>query len=371
MSDGPRPQPGIMQIALYEGGESSVAGVENVIKLSSNENPWGPSPMAVEAVTRAAQSLHRYPGTDHAGLRAAIGEVHGLDPARIICGVGSDEVLTWIAQGFAGPGDEIITTEHGFSMYPIIAHGVGARPVTVAERERVVDVERILEAVTPRTRVVFIANPANPTATMVGAAEIARLAAALPPHVVLVLDGAYAEFVEGFDGFDGGAALVDRFANVVMTRTFSKIYGLGGLRIGWGYAAPDIIAVLNRLRAPFNLSTAQLMGAEAAVRDRAHVARCRAETQRLRAWLAHALAEHGVPSDVSSTNFILARFADTAEADACDAFLKAGGVIVRKVAGYGLPHCLRITIGDEAACRRVAQLVGQFKAGEAKEAADG
>ncbi len=358
MTDGPKPQPGILEISLYEGGASSVDGVENVIKLSSNENPWGPSDKAVEAVAKAARSLHRYPVTDHADLRQAIGETHGLDPARIICGVGSDEVLTWVAQAYAGPGDEIIVTEHGFSMYPIIAHGVGAVPVEVAERERVVDVDAILDAVTTRTRVVFIANPANPTGTMVGQAELARLAAALPDRVVLVLDGAYAEFVEGFDG---GAGLVDRFANLVMTRTFSKIYGLGGLRIGWGYAAPEIIAVLNRLRAPFNLATAQLMAAEAAVRDRAHVDRCRAENDRLRGWLAHALAEHGVPSDTSSTNFVLARFADAEEADACDAWLKREGVIVRKVAGYKLPHCLRITVGDEAGCRRVAHLVGQFK----------
>ncbi|HCQ64554.1 MAG TPA: histidinol-phosphate transaminase [Rhodobacteraceae bacterium] len=358
MSDGPKPQPGIMEISLYEGGASSLAGVENVIKLSSNENPWGPSDKAVGAVAKAARTLHRYPGTDHAELRKAIGEVHGLDPNRIICGAGSDEVLTWIAAAYAGPGDEIIVTEHGFSLYPIIAHGVGAVPVEVPERDRVVDVDRILEAVTMRTRVVYIANPANPTGTMVGQAELARLAAGLPPQVVLVLDGAYAEFVEAFDG---GAALVDRFPNVVMTRTFSKIYGLGGLRIGWGYASPGIIAVLNRLRAPFNLSTAQLLAAEAAVRDRAHVDRCRTENERLRNWLAHALAEHGVPSDTSSANFVLARFADAAEADACDAWLRQEGVIVRKVAGYKLPNCLRITVGDEASCRRVAHLVGQFK----------
>ncbi|MCB1337243.1 MAG: histidinol-phosphate transaminase [Maritimibacter sp.] len=359
MSHGPQPQPGILEIELYESGASSVAGIDNVIKLSSNENPWGPSDKAIEAMAQAARSLHRYPSTDHASLRKAIGEVHKLDPARIICGVGSDEVLTWIAQGYAGPGDEIIVTEHGFSMYPIIAHGVGATPVEVAERDRVVDVDAILAAVTERTRVVFIANPANPTATMVGEAELARLAAALPPEVVLVLDGAYAEFV---DGFDGGAGLVDRFPGAVMTRTFSKIYGLGGLRIGWGYASEEIIGVLNRLRAPFNLSTAQLMAAEAAVRDRAHVKRSRSENERLREWLAHALAEHGVPSDTSSTNFVLARFGDAAEANACDAYLKQEGVIVRKVAGYKLPHCLRITVGDEAGCRRVAHLVGQFKA---------
>jgi len=286
--------------------------------------------------------------------------VHGLDPDRIICGVGSDEVLFLIAQAYAGPGDEVIVTEHGFSMYPIFARGVGATPVTVPERERVVDVDAILAAVTDKTRIVFIANPANPTGTMIGPKELGRLAAGLPETVVLVLDGAYAEFVEGYDG---GVALVNRHPNVVMTRTFSKIYGLGGLRIGWGYGPRAVIDVLNRLRSPFNLSTVHLAAAEAAVRDQEHVAQCRAENARLRAWLAHALAEHGVPSDTSSANFVLARFASVAEADACDAYLKSQGVIVRKVGGYGLPHCLRITVGDEASCRRVAHLIGQFKEG--------
>jgi histidinol-phosphate aminotransferase len=358
MSQGPTPQPGIMEIELYVSGSSTLEGKDNVIKLSSNENPWGPSQKAVEALNRASHDLHRYPSTDHAALRRAIGEVHELDPARIICGVGSDEILILLAQAYAGPGDEVILTEYGFSMYPIIAHGVGATPVTVPERERVVDVDAILAGVTERTRIVFIANPANPTGTMVGKKELTRLASALPPEVVLVLDGAYAEFV---DGFDGGASLVDRFPNVVMTRTFSKIYGLGGLRIGWGYASAEIIDVLNRLRNPFNLSTVQLAAAEAAMRDQDHVRRCRDDNTKLRNWLAHTLAEHGVPSDTSSTNFVLARFADADEADACDAHLKSEGVIVRRVAGYGLPHCLRITVGDEASCRRVAYLIGLFK----------
>ncbi|MEJ2035399.1 MAG: histidinol-phosphate transaminase [Maritimibacter sp.] len=333
MQDQPIPQPGIMNIALYEGGASTVAGVSNVIKLSSNENPWGPSERAIEAYHRAAQNLHRYPSTDHAGLRQAIGEVHELDPDRIICGAGSDEVITFICQAYAGPGTEVIYTEHGFAMYRISALAAGADPVEVPERERVVDVDAILAAVTERTRIVFIANPANPTSTMVGQKELARLASALPSHVVLVLDGAYAEFV---DGFDGGASLVDRFPNLVMTRTFSKIYGLGGLRIGWGYASRDI----------------------------------RADNAKLRAWLATALAEHGVPSDTSSANFVLARFADADEANACDAYLKSEGVIVRKTGGYKLPHCLRITVGDEASCRRVAYLIGLFKGSAQHEQTD-
>lgn len=358
MTDPIRPQPGILDIALYQGGAAHVAGLSDAIKLSSNENPFGPSDRVKDAFQRAVHKLHRYPNTDHAGLRQAIGEVHGLDPARIICGVGSDEIIHFLCQAYAGPRDEVVFTEHGFLMYRISALAAGATPIAVRERERTTDVDAILAACTRRTKLVFIANPNNPTGTMIGPAEVERLAAGLPRQAILVLDGAYAEYVHGFDG---GAELIARRTNVFMTRTFSKIYGLGGLRIGWGYGPQAIIDVLNRIRGPFNLSTAQLEAAEAAVRDQDHVDRCRAENTRMRAWLAEALAERGVPSDTSTANFILARFADEAEAVACDAYLQSQGLIVRRVAGYGLPHCLRITIGDEASCRRVAHAIGQFK----------
>ncbi|QYX56276.1 histidinol-phosphate transaminase [Roseovarius sp. SCSIO 43702] len=351
------PQPGIMEIAPYEGGASHVAGIANVVKLSSNENPFGPSDRAREAYAKAAYSLHRYPSSDHAALRHAIAELHGLDPARIICGAGSDEIIAFLCQAYAGPGTEVIHTEHGFAMYRISALAAGALPIEVPERERVTDVDAILAAVTDATRLVFIANPNNPTGTMIGEGEIARLAEALPPHVLLVLDGAYAEYVEGYDG---GAGLVDRRENVVMTRTFSKLYGLGGLRVGWAYGPAHVIDVLNRIRGPFNLSAPALAAAEAAVRDTEWVAKCRADNTRLRAWLAEALAEHGVPSDTSTANFILARFANRAQAEACDEHLRADGLIVRRVAGYNLPQCLRITVGDEASCRRVAHTIGQF-----------
>ena len=358
MTDAIRPQPGILDIALYEGGKAHVAGVANAVKLSSNENPFGPSDRAKDAFQRTVHSLHRYPSTDHAPLREAIAEVHGLDPARIICGVGSDEIITFLCQAYAGPKDEVVFTEHGFLMYRISALAVGATPVEVPERERTTDVDAILAACNRRTKLVFIANPNNPTGTMISMAEVERLAAGLPKQAILVLDGAYAEYV---DGYDGGAALADARPNVFMTRTFSKIYGLGGLRIGWGYGPKAIIDVLNRIRGPFNLSTTQLEVAEAAVRDQDWVAKCRAENSRMRHWLAEALAELGVPSDTSMANFVLARFASEEEATACDAFLQSQGLIVRRVAGYKLPHCLRITIGDEASCRRVAHAVAQFK----------
>lgn len=358
MSETIAPQPGIMQIALYVSGQSSLAGHEDVLKLSSNENPYGPSPRAQAAFAEAAGALHRYPSTDHAELRQAIGEVHGLDPDRIICGVGSDEVLQFVTQCFAGPGDEVITTEHGFSMYTILAHAAGAVPVTVPERERVVDVDAILGAVTDRTRIVFLANPANPTGTMVSEAELERLARGLPAHVLLVHDGAYAEFV---DGFDGGASLVEAFANVIMTRTFSKIHGLGGLRIGWGYARREIIDVLNRVRQPFNLSEPQMAAASAAVRDVDFARWCAGENARWRDWLRKALVQMGIGCDESHANFVLARFVDVNEAEVADSALKAEGILVRRVAGYGIPEGLRITVGDEAACRRVVGVLARVK----------
>ncbi len=352
-----RPQPGIMDIELYKGGADSVEGVADVVKLSSNENPYGAGDKARAAFARGAHALHRYPSTDHAGLRAAIGAAHGVDPERIVCGAGSDELLAYLAQGYAGPGDEVIYTEHGFAMYPICARAAGATPVRVAERDRVVDVDAILAAAGARTRLVFIANPANPTGTFLPEREVSRLAANLPDHVLLVLDGAYAEYVEGFDG---GARLVERRENVLMTRTFSKLYGLGGLRVGWAYGPAHVVEVLNRLRPPFNLSQPQLDTAAAALEDHEHVERSRRENARLRGWLSEALRGLGLGVDDSAANFILARFADPATAEACDEWLQREGLIVRRVAGYGLPAALRITIGDELACWRGAQAIGCF-----------
>lgn len=347
-----------MDIALYQGGQSHIEGVSDVVKLSSNENPFGPGEKAKEAFAKSQHQLHRYPSSDHGDLRSAISEIHGLDRDRIICGAGSDEIITFLCQAYAGPGDEVIHTEHGFAMYRISTLAAGAIPVEVPERERVVDVDAILAVCNDNTRLVFIANPANPTGTMVGGNELARLADSLPDQTILVLDGAYAEFVEGFDG---GVRLINQRENVVMTRTFSKLYGLGGLRIGWGYGPRAIIDVLNRVRGPFNLSATQLATAEAAIRDREYADKCLQENTRMRAWLAEALAGLGVPSDTSCANFILARFVNQAEAEACDDYLKSQGLIVRRVAGYKLPNCLRITVGDEASCRRVAHAIAGFK----------
>ncbi|WP_193139494.1 histidinol-phosphate transaminase [Meridianimarinicoccus sp. MJW13] len=356
------PQPGILEIAPYKGGADTVEGVADVVKLSSNENPFGPSPAAVKAAQEACVTAHRYPPGDHIELRRAIADKFGLEADRIICGAGSDEIISFLCQTYAGPGDEVLYSEHGFAMYKISALAAGASPVAAPERNRTTDVDALLAAVTDRTRILFVADPNNPTGTMVGGQGLRRLAESLPAHVLLVIDGAYAEFV---DGFDGGAALVDQFDNVVMTRTFSKLYGLGGLRVGWGYGPDHVIDALNRVRGPFNVSQVQIKAAVAALDDDDHTAFSLSENTRLRAWLAAELAKLGVPSDPSFGNFILARFADANEALACNAALQAAGLIVRAVAGYGLPECLRITIGDEAACQRVVAAVAAFKDGSA------
>ncbi len=355
-----KPQHGILDIEPYKGGASKVEGITDVVKLSSNENPLGPGDAALEAYRRAGHALHRYPSTTHIELRNAIGAVHDLDPERIICGAGSDEIISYLCQAYAGRGNDVIYTEHGFAMYKICALAAGARPVCVPEQDRVVDVDAILKAANNKTRLVFIANPANPTGTMVADRELTRLATNLPDHVLLVLDGAYAEYAEGFDG---SAKLVSRCDNVVMTRTFSKLYGLGGLRVGWGYGPAHVIDVLNRVRAPFNLSEPQLATAEAAVKDRAHVEKCQVENKRMRDWLTTALRDLGLGVDDSHANFVLARFDNSDTAEACNVHLLEAGLIVRQVANYGLPNALRITVGDEPSCRRVAHAIGQFLRG--------
>ncbi len=353
------PQPGIMETDLYVSGKASLAGHSDVLKLSANENPLGPPPVAVAALTEAATSTHLYPSTDHAALRAAIAEVWGLHADRIICGVGSDEVLQFVTQAFAGPGDEILHTEHGFSMYPILARMAGATPVSVPERDRVVDVDAILNAVTDKTRIVLLTNPGNPTGTMLADEELLRLADGLPEDVILVIDGAYTEYAAGYDG---GAALAGSRSNVLMTRTFSKIYGLGGLRIGWGYGPKEMIDVLTRMRQPFNLSVVQLAAAEAAVRDLDWIKTCAALNADQRARLIGALHQMGIACDGSETNFVLARFADVAEADAAEQALNADGIIVRRAGGYGFPEGIRITVGDADQTGRVISALTDWRA---------
>jgi len=352
-------QPGIMGVKPYVGGVSQIAGKANAIKLSSNENPLGPSAKAIAAYQAEATHMHRYPSESHAALRELIAQRYGLDANRILMGCGSDEIISFLCRAFAGAEDEVLYTEHGFGMYEISARLSGATPVAAPENNRVTDVDALLMAVNENTRLVFIANPNNPTGTMTPDAEIARLADNLPDGCLLVLDGAYAEYVYGFDG---GASFVEARENVVMTRTFSKIFGLGGLRIGWGYGPATVMEVLGRLKGPFNVSAPALAAATAALEDVAYTEHCRAENEKWRGWLAAELEKIGIPSDPSFANFILARFNSADEAQAANVHLQDNGLIVRMVTNYNLPQALRITIGDEVSCRLLVAALTEFKA---------
>lgn len=340
------PRPGVLDIDAYVGGESKIQGVERIIKLSSNEGPFGPSPKAIEAMEQAAKTMHRYPDGGAKALRDAIAKRFGLDAERIVCGAGSDELISLLTYTYAGPGDEVLYTEHGFLMYPIAAKAAGATPVKAPETDLKADVSALLDAVTDNTRIVFVANPNNPTGTYLSHAELTMLRAGLPEDVLLVIDAAYAEFVTKND-YSPGLELVDAAQNTVMTRTFSKLFALGGLRVGWGYFPTEIADVMNRVRGPFNVSAPAQAAATASLQDLEFQDRV---IQHNLDWVAkteRALNDLGIGTTASVGNFILARFGAVSTAEKADAFLRERGIIVRRVAGYGLPDSLRVSIGAE------------------------
>ncbi len=359
----PTPNPGILDIEAYVPGESHIAGGRTPIKLSSNETPLGPSPTAVAAYRAAADALARYPDGQASALRAAIAQRFGLDAARIVCGAGSDELLSLLAHAYLAPGDEAIYTTHGFLVYRIAILACGATPVIAPETNFTANVDAILAAVTARTRIVFLANPNNPTGTYLGAHEIRRLRSQLPSRILLVLDAAYAEYVTAAD-YEAGIEVVTQTENTVMTRTFSKIYGLAALRIGWAYCPPAIADVLNRVRGPFNLSTPAIAAGAAAMIDTAHIEAAATHNAKWRGWVEREIAALGLHVTPSSANFVLIHFPDTAGQTAadCDVFLKQRAIILRKVASYGLPHCLRMTIGTETENRAVVEALSDFLA---------
>jgi histidinol-phosphate aminotransferase len=358
----PQPKPGVMDIAAYIPGKSAApAGVTKVYKLSSNENPLGASPAAIEAVREVAGKLEFYPDGSASKLRQAIAEAHGLNPANIVCSNGSDEIIGLLAQTYLQPGDEGVYTEHGFLVYQNYIKAAGAVPVVAQETDERADVDAILAVVTPKTKVVFLANPNNPTGTYIPFEEVRRLHAALPKNVLLVLDAAYAEYVRRND-YEAGVELVAGAQNVVMTRTFSKIHGLGGARIGWVYAPTHIIEAMERMRGPFNVNAVAIAAGVAAMGDRAHVERTVAHNEKWLGWLSEELSGLGLRVTPSVGNFVLIHFPDDARhsAAAADDYLSARGYILRRVAGYGFPNALRMTVGTEDANRGVVAALTEF-----------
>ena len=356
-------RPGILEVEPYVGGEASIPGRNRAICLASNENPLGASPRAVAAYAALQDDLHRYPDGAAHELRETIARVEALDPARIVCGAGSDELILLLVRGYAGPGDEVLHSEHGFLMYPIAAKTAGAVPVAAPERALCAHVDTLLERVTDKTRLAFLANPNNPTGSYLSEAELRRLREGLPERVLLVVDSAYAEYVTE-DDYASGAGLVEAFDNMVMTRTFSKIHGLAALRLGWAYCPPAVADVLNRLRGPFNVSQAAQAAGVAALGDRDHVLRSRRHNARWRAWLIEQLAALYLRPYPSAGNFVLVRFPEDPERSAAAALahLKENGILVRAVGAYGLPDCLRIAIGTEDETRATAEALEAFVA---------
>ena len=351
----PALKPWIEAIHGYVPGPSEGADGTPLVKLSSNENPHGCSP-AVAAALAAPREPALYPDPDATALRAAIGAAHGIDPTSVVCGTGSGELLHCAVQAFAGPGDEVLFSRYSFSLYPLLARKVGAEPVMASDADYAASVDALLASVTDRTRVVLLDNPNNPVGSWLLASEVARLHSGLPAKVLLVIDQAYAEYlVDGED--DGGLALAARHDNVLVTRTFSKAFGMAGERVGWATGAPALIDALNRLRGAFNVTAGGQAGALAGLGDVAFVARAARENAAIRSSFTDAIAalgNRGLRALPSAANFVLVLFEGPLTAKAAQHALERSGYAVRHLPGQGLAHALRITIGSRADMDAVA-----------------
>ncbi len=357
----PTPRPGILEIEAYVPGKSVAPGVQKVFKLSSNETPLGPSPKAIAAFRSVSDQLELYPDGAATKLREAIARRYGLEPSRIICGNGSDDILHLLAAAYVGDGDEGIFTTHGFLVYRIAILAAGGVPIEVPETNYTANVDAILARVTPRTKIVYLANPNNPTGTYLPFAEVKRLHAALPPTTLLVLDAAYGEYVRRND-YSAGIELASTCENVVMTRTFSKIYGLAALRVGWAYAPEHICDALHRIRGPFNINSAAIEAGAAALEDAGHVDAAAAHNEKWVPWVSEQISGLGYEVTPSVANFVLIHFSKLPGQTAADAdrFLSERGLVLRNVGAYGLPNALRMTIGTEEANRLVVDALRVF-----------
>ncbi len=367
MTKSPQPRPGILEIHAYQPGESKIPGKTEVIKLASNESPFGPSSRAVEAARAPLDHMQLYPDGGSVALREAIGAAHGMNPDQIVCGSGSEQILSLSAGIYAGPGDEIIQSEFGFLAYGIVARAFGATLISAKEQDYKTDVDAVLDCVTERTRIVFIANPNNPTGTMIPASEMHRLREGLRDDVLLVIDAAYAEYVEHESYTPGHELVTESIANgtqnTLVTHTFSKLYGMAAMRVGWCYAPPAVADAMNRVRSVFNVTSVGQAAAIAALGDSDHIVMSRAHNK---AWLPRLSAgfkSMGLKVPESYGNFLLVEFPGGADqAAATDRHLRDDAIIVRPVGVYGLAHCLRITIGTDAQNEAVIDSLGRFMA---------
>ena len=342
----PQPRPGILDIAPYVPGGSSAEGNAEIHKLSSNESALGPSPEAISAYNNTGGDLHLYPDGSSSALRDKIASLHSLDASRIVCGAGSDEILQLLTRAYTGPENNIIQSDHGFLVYALAAKSCGAEVRFAPEKGLTADIEAMAALADDKTTLCFLANPNNPTGTYISDHEVRRLREKLPSHVILVIDSAYAEYMDE-DDYRAGEALVEEFNNVVMTRTFSKIYGLGGIRLGWGYFPEEIADVVNRIRGPFNVSAPAIAAGIAALDDQKFVLENKAFNQAERDRMSQRIGGLGLDFKKSFGNFILVRFPETSGKTAFEiqSFLRQNGVIVREMGAYKLGDWLRVSIG--------------------------
>jgi|TARA_Y100000814_G_scaffold216138_1_gene160861 histidinol-phosphate aminotransferase len=362
----PSPLPGLKNISPYVGGDSDISGFDRVIKLASNEGAFGPSQKTIKAINSAIKDSHRYPDGDSQELREAISQKYSLELERLVCGCGSDELINLLCRTYAAPGDEIVHTAHGFAMYPIYAKTVGAVPISAPENNITACVPNIVNAITERTKLVFIANPNNPTGTYLPASQLMSLHQQIPSNVLLIIDSAYAEYVQEKD-YSPGFELAKQNNNVIMLRTFSKIYGMGGIRLGWGYFPKEVADILNRVRSPFNVSFVAQAAGLAAIQDDEFVKSSQNHNHKLLKWTQEKLRSLGLIVPDSFGNFVLVRFPNSKNekdndksAEKADAHLKSCGIIVRRLAGYGLPDALRVTIGTEEEMKSVINSITEF-----------
>jgi histidinol-phosphate aminotransferase len=359
----PKPLAGLQQIAPYIAGESEIENFNDIIKLAANEGAFGPSPKTLEAIKAISNEFHRYPDGDNNDLRELLAEKHKIPKNNIICGAGSDELISLLCRSYAGPNDEILCSAHGFAMYPIYGLTVRATIITAPENNITLDVDQLLSNITDNTKLVFIANPNNPTGTYISIQEIQRFIDGLPSEVLLVLDSAYSEFVERED-YSDGADFVGNNDNIVMLRTFSKIYGMGGLRLGWIYAPDSVIDILNRMRSPFNVSYPAIAAGIAAIQDEEFINMAQKHNKKWLKWTTDNIRAIGLEVPDSVCNFIVVRFPtdrqNNTTAEAADAFLKSKGIIIRRLAGYGMPDALRISIGLEQEMKAVVDALTEF-----------
>lgn len=358
----PFPHDSILNITPYVGGDITPPGMVRRIALASNENPLGPSPSVFPILQDALNRAHLYPSGGASALKRALADQHSLDPDRILCGNGSEDILHLLARTYAGPGDEVIFPQYGFMVYKIATLSVQATPIPFPQPHLIPTVEAILKAISPHTKMIFLDHPGNPLGTYLSRNDLHRLHDHIPPHILLVIDAAYAEYLQDVTDYTAGLELAKASSNIVVVRTFSKIYGLAGLRVGWTYAPYDIIQTVNRIRPPFNVNHFGQMATIAALKDQAWVNQCHRYVQNQRPWVVQKFTDLGLEVHPGYSNFILLKFPETGPKTAARAYQYLGehGIIVRPVASYGLPHHLRITIGRQTEMEELTELLTKF-----------